>query len=105
MFKLLDGSQTLGRGWTFWSCFLVGLAAALIYPVFADSYDVGNFSYFLIWIFMALGLCLMWGYGDMLSFGESVFLRISRSAYRALAINTRRSSTTTATVVLSLIIG
>jgi hypothetical protein len=60
MFKLLDGSQTLGRGWTFWSCFLVVLAAALVYPVFADSYDVGNFSYFLIWIFMALGLCLMW---------------------------------------------
>ena len=36
MFKLLDGSQTLGRGWTFWSCFLAVLAAALIYPVFAD---------------------------------------------------------------------
>ena len=35
MFKLLDGSQTLGRGRTFWSCFLVVLAAALVYPVFA----------------------------------------------------------------------
>ena len=42
-------------GAAFWSCFLVVLAGALIYPLFADSYDVGNFSYFLIWIFMALG--------------------------------------------------
>ena len=48
MFKLLDGPQTLGRGRAFWACFLVVLAGALIYPVFADSYDVGNFSYFLI---------------------------------------------------------
>jgi len=73
MFKLLDGPQTLGRGRAFWACFLVVLAGALIYPVFADSYDVGNFSYFLIWIFMALGLCLMWGYGGMLSFGQAAY--------------------------------
>ena len=30
MFKLLDGSQTLGRGRMFWSCFVAVLAAALI---------------------------------------------------------------------------
>ena len=63
------------------------LAAALIYPVFADSYDVGNFSYFLIWIFMALGLCLMWGYGGMLSFGQTLFFGIAGYAYGVLAIN------------------
>ena len=56
---------------------LLVLAGALIYPVFADSYDVGNFSYFLIWIFMALGLCLMWGYGGMLSFGQTLFFGIA----------------------------
>ena len=104
MFKLLDGSQTLGRGWTFWSCFLVVLAAALIYPVFADSYDVGNFSYFLIWIFMALGLCLMWGYGGMLSFGQTLFFGISGYAYGVLAINMGGGSTTIAALVLSIII-
>src|SRR4051812_3448447 len=104
MFKLLDGSQTLGRGWTFWSCFLVVLAAALVYPVFADSYDVGNFSYFLIWIFMALGLCLMWGYGGMLSFGQTLFFGISGYAYGVLAINMGGGSTTIAALVLSIII-
>ena len=78
MFKLLEGPQTLGHGRTFWFCFLVVLAVALVYPVFADSYDVGNFAYFLIWIFMALGLCLMWGYGGMLSFGQTLLLRHRR---------------------------
>jgi urea transport system permease protein len=48
MFKLLEGPQTLGRGWRFWTCFLIVLAGALAYPLFADSYDVGNFAYFLI---------------------------------------------------------
>src|SRR5580692_7259238 len=87
MFKLLDGPQTLGRGRAFWACFLVVLAGALIYPVFADSYDVGNFSYFLIWIFMALGLCLMWGYGGMLSFGQTFFFGIGGYAYGVLSID------------------
>lgn len=77
MFKLLEGPQTLGRGKIFWSCFLAVLAGALTYPLFADSYDVGNFAYFLIWIFMALGLCLMWGYGGMLSFGQTLFFGIA----------------------------
>ena len=104
MFKLLDGSQTLGRGWTFWSCFLAVLAAALVYPVFADSYDVGNFSYFLIWIFMALGLCLMWGYGGMLSFGQTLFFGIAGYAYGVLAINMGGGSATIAALVLSIVI-
>src|SRR6201995_2620146 len=104
MFRLLDGSQTLGRGWTFWSCFLVVLAAALIYPVFADSYDVGNFSYFLIWIFMALGLCLMWGYGGMLSFGQTFFFGIAGYGYGVLAINMGGGSATIAALVLSVVV-
>src|SRR5215468_4618648 len=103
MFKLLDGAQTLGRGKIFWSCFIVVLVAALIYPLFADSYDVGNFSYFLIWIFMALGLCLMWGYGGMLSFGQTFFFGIAGYGYGVLAINMGGGTTTIAALVLSVI--
>ena len=83
---------------------LVVLAAALVYPVFADSYDVGNFSYFLIWIFMALGLCLMWGYGGMLSFGQTLFFGIAGYAYGVLAINIGGGSATFAALVLSIVI-
>ncbi|MGY4339274.1 urea transport system permease protein [Bradyrhizobium sp. LM2.9] len=104
MFKLLEGPQTLGRGKIFWSCFLAVLAGALTYPLFADSYDVGNFAYFLIWIFMALGLCLMWGYGGMLSFGQTLFFGIAGYGYGVLAINMGGGTATIAALVLSVVL-
>lgn len=86
MLRLLNGPQTLGNGAPFWIAFTVVLAAALVYPAFADPYDVGNFAYFLIRIFMALGLCLMWGYCGMLSFGQTFFFGIAGYGYGVLAI-------------------
>lgn len=85
MFKLLNGPQTMGRGRTFWISAALVLLAALIYPIFADPYDVGNFGYFFIWIFMALGLCLMWGLCGMLSFGQTFFFGLAGYGYGVLA--------------------
>jgi branched-chain amino acid transport system permease protein len=87
MLRLVNGPQTVGNGPAFWITFLVVLAGALIYPTFADPYDVGNFAYFLLWVFMALGLCLMWGYCGMLSFGQTFFFGIAGYSYGVLAIN------------------
>ena len=87
MQRLLNGPQTLGNGRGFWACACLVLLAALVYPVFADPYDVGNFAYFLIWVFMALGLCLMWGYGGMLSFGQTFFFGIGGYGYGVLSVN------------------
>jgi urea transport system permease protein len=87
MLRLVNGPQTVGNGPAFWITFLVVLAGALIYPSFADPYDVGNFAYFLLWVFMALGLCLMWGYCGMLSFGQTFFFGIAGYSYGVLAIN------------------
>lgn len=85
MLKLLNGPQTMGRGRVFWICAALVLLAALIYPIFADPYDVGNFGYFFIWIFMALGLCLMWGLCGMLSFGQTFFFGLAGYGYGVLA--------------------
>ncbi|HEX2942084.1 MAG TPA: branched-chain amino acid ABC transporter permease [Rhodopila sp.] len=87
MLHLLNGPQTMGKGRVFWVCAALVLLAALIYPAFADPYDVGNFAYFLIWVFMALGLCLMWGYGGMLSFGQTFFFGIGGYAYGVLSVD------------------
>jgi len=87
MLHRLNGPQTLGNGRIFWVCALFVLLAALIFPVFADPYDVGNFAYFLIWVSMALGLCLMWGYGGMLSFGQTFFFGIGGYAYGVLSVD------------------
>lgn len=87
MLNLLNGPQTLGNGPRFWAAFAVALAIVLIYPAFADPYDVGNFAYFFIWLFMALGLCLMWGYGGIMSFGQTFFFGLSGYAYGVIAID------------------
>jgi branched-chain amino acid transport system permease protein len=85
--KRLEGPQTMGKGPTFWSAFVVVLAIALAYPLFADGYDVGNNVYFLNWTFMALGLSLIWGYGGSLSFGQTAFFGVAGYSYGILTIN------------------
>ena len=87
MLKLINGPQTLGNGRRFWAGFAVALACVLAYPLVADPYDVGNFAYFFIWLFMALGLCLMWGYGGIMSFGQTFFFGIAGYGYGVIAIN------------------
>ncbi|SMO93692.1 ABC transporter permease subunit [Paracoccus laeviglucosivorans] len=84
---LIQGPQTLGRGRRFWAGFAVVLALACAYPMFADSYDVGNNVYFFNWLFMALGLSLIWGYGGSLSFGQTAFFGVAAYCYGVLTIN------------------
>jgi branched-chain amino acid transport system permease protein len=83
----LEGPQTLGRGWRFWAGAAVVLALAAIYPLLTDSYTVGNTVYFFNWVFMALGLCLIWGYGGALSFGQTAFFGIAGYAYGVITLN------------------
>ena len=104
MLKLVNGSQTVGNGWPFWLTFLIVLVAALVYPFFADSYDVGNFAYFFIWIFMALGLCLMWGYCGILSFGQTFFFGLAGYSYGVLAINFGGGSMTVLALLLAVML-
>ena len=79
--------QTLGRGWRFWIGAAVVLALAVAYPLFTDSYTVGNTVYFFNWVFMALGLCVIWGYGGALSFGQTAFFGIAGYAYGVITLN------------------
>lgn len=78
------------------------LAAVLAYPLFADSYSVGNTAYLLGWVFMALGLCLLWGYAGMLSFGQTFFFGIGGYSYGVLAINLGGGGMTLVALVLAL---
>lgn len=85
--QLLEGPQTLGRGRLFWSGFAVVLLLAIGYPAVTDGYTVGNTVYFFTWVFMALGLCLIWGYGGALSFGQTAFFGLSGYAYGVLTVD------------------
>jgi branched-chain amino acid transport system permease protein len=83
----LEGPQTIGRGRGFWLTFAAAVALAAAYPLTTDGYTVGNTIYFFNWVFMALGLCLIWGYGGALSFGQTAFFGISGYAYGILTLN------------------
>jgi urea transport system permease protein len=87
MIAALEGPQTLGRGRLFWSGFALVLLLAIAYPAVADGYTVGNTVYFFDWVFMALGLCLIWGYCGALSFGQTAFFGLSGYAYGVLTID------------------
>ena len=84
---LLEGPQTLGRGPWFWTAVAIVLAAAAAYPLFTDGYTVGNTIYFFCWTFMAMGLCLIWGYSGALSFGQTAFFGLAGYAYAVLTVN------------------
>ena len=83
----LEGPQTMGRGRLFWTGFVIAVIAACGYPLTADGYTVGNTVYFFNWVFMALGLSLIWGYGGALSFGQTAFFGLAGYAYGILTIN------------------
>ncbi|MBE3638132.1 ABC transporter permease subunit [Mangrovicoccus algicola] len=85
--RLVEGPQTMGRGPGFWTGFGLVLLGAIAYPFFADSYDVGNNVYFFNWLFMAMGLSLIWGYGGALSFGQTAFFGVAGYSYGVLTIN------------------
>jgi ABC-type branched-subunit amino acid transport system permease subunit len=85
--SLLEGPQTLGRGPVFWGAASLVLLIAIGYPLVTDGYTVGNTVYFFTWTFMALGLCLIWGYGGTLSFGQTAFFGLSGYAYGVITLN------------------
>ena len=85
--QALNGPQTIGNGRAFWASFSIILLLILIYPIWADPYDVGNSAYFGIWIFMGLGLSLMWGHAGIMSFGQTAFFGLAGYGYGVIAIN------------------
>lgn len=87
LLRRLEGAQTLGRGPAFWAGFAVVVVLAILYPLAVDGYTVGNTVYFFDWVFMAMGLCLIWGYTGALSFGQTAFFGLSGYAYGVLTVD------------------
>ena len=84
---LLNGPQTMGRGVPFWVGFLAIVVVLALGPEFLSRYQIINFSNFLISGFMALSLCLIWGYCGVLSLGQAAFFGLGGYGYGVVAIN------------------
>jgi ABC-type branched-subunit amino acid transport system permease subunit len=78
-----------------WATTFVMSAAAIALGMALDDYQVGNLSYFLDWTFMAFGLCLMWGYAGILSFGQTAFFGLAGYAYAVFTTNFGASASST----------
>ena len=85
--RLITGEEDIGRGPVFWSFFLLVVAALLAVPSFLTEFEAYNISFYLLNIPMALGLCLLWGYCGVLSFGQVAYFGIAGYAYGIIAGN------------------
>ncbi|CNE74535.1 Inner-membrane translocator [Yersinia frederiksenii] len=66
---------------------LLVVMAALALPLVVDSAMIGDFSYFLLWTFCAIGLAAMWGHGGILSFGQTAFFGLAGYTYGVMTLN------------------
>ena len=83
----LAGPHEMGRHWGFWVGFLAVVAAGAAAPDYLSRYELLNFSNFLTNVFLALGLCVMWGFCGILSLGQGAFLGLGGYAYGIAGIN------------------
>lgn len=85
--RLLNGRNEIGRSRTFWGGFVAVLACLGAFPLYGSSFQASNVAYYLLNIPMAFGLCLLWGYGGVLSFGQVAFFGIAGYVYGIVAGN------------------
>lgn len=87
LIRLLNGSEDIGRGLSFWAIAAVVLAAFIAVPLYLSEFAAYNVSYYLLNIPMALGLCILWGYCGTLSFGQVAYFGVAGYAYGIIAGN------------------
>ena len=84
---LLNGPEDIGRSRLFWSALAIVLAVLILLPLQVNEFQASNVAYYLLNIPMALGLCLLWGYCGVLSFGQVAYFGIAGYAYGIIAGN------------------
>jgi ABC-type branched-subunit amino acid transport system permease subunit len=98
----LSGQQELGRSAGFWFAFAVVVVGCFAAPMFLSRWQLLNFSNFLINGFLALSLCLIWGFCGILSLGQGAFMGLAGYAYGVAGINLMEQNGNTD---LALVIG
>lgn len=86
-FHLLNGPNTIGNTPISWVVFCAVAIFFLVYPSFGSRFTASNIALFALYIPIALGLSLLWGYCGVLSFGQMAFFGISGYTYGMVAIN------------------
>jgi ABC-type branched-subunit amino acid transport system permease subunit len=92
LFRLIGGSHDIGSSRWFWSGLTALALAFLCYPLFGSEFGATNVAFYLLNIPLGLGLALLWGYGGVLSFGQTAFFTIAGYVYGIVAGNMTENS-------------
>src|SRR5689334_12735943 len=84
---LLNGPEDIGRSAWFWLAAGAVTVALFLLPTYASDFQAANTAFYLLNIPMALGLCMLWGYCGVLSFGQVAYFGIAGYAYGVIAGN------------------
>lgn len=84
---LLNGPEDIGRSRPFWVVLVAVVILLLLLPLLANEFQASNVAYYLLNVPMALGLCLLWGYCGVLSFGQVAYFGIAGYLYGIIAGN------------------
>ena len=87
IWRLLTGPEDIGQTPWFWLGFAVFIAFLAWYPAAMTSFEATNMAFYLLNIPLAFGLCLLWGYCGVLSFGQVAFVGIAGYTYGIIAGN------------------
>jgi ABC-type branched-subunit amino acid transport system permease subunit len=87
VWRVLNGAQELGQGPIFWTLFVLLSLALLVYGFVGSIFSLSNLANFFAYVPMALGLCFLWGYSGVLSFGQAAFFGIGGYVYGLVAGN------------------
>lgn len=86
--KSLGHAQKIAENWKYLlDPMLLLILACYFVPMFLGDGGINNFAYCLLWAFGAIGLSAMWGYGGILSFGQTAFFGLAGYCYGVFTIN------------------
>ena len=69
-------------------------------PLYLDIAELYSISNFLVLAILALSMSFLWGYGGMLSFGQTAFFGLGGYTYAVLALNTHETTSALLIAVL-----
>ena len=86
---LITGPEDIGQSRLFWTALGVGIVYFLAGPLWMSEFEASNVAFYMLNLPMALGLCLLWGYCGVLSFGQVAYFGIAGYVYGIIAGNMR----------------
>jgi ABC-type branched-subunit amino acid transport system permease subunit len=87
LFARVNGPQTFGSSSMFWSGVVCLIAVGTMLPYLLSGYELVNLTGFVLMLFLAMGLCFIWGFCGILSLGQGAFFGLGGYAYGVVGIN------------------